>query len=360
MTIAQRIGTVAARINADTERRSWHRAIAAQALAAKYKNDASTVANKIAKDNWPDDARAQQLITRGAVTQTTTTGGYPTHDPVVTYRSLAPNSAALALFQLGLALNFEGASTIRVPSVVKASLPPSIFVEEGKAAPSVEWDFTSLILGPVKKILMMSAVSEELESCTPETASAVIGRVLADIANRGIDARAFGSADPDAANPAGLLRGVAAITAATAGLDAMAQDLANLTGAIGAAGIDPTGAVFVAGPREATIIKTKAGSKFDNPVLTTLGLPAKSVACFAPAGVVSGYQDAPTVEFGKSPAIHMVDTAPTDLSTAGAPPVVAFPVKSHYQAASISIRVRANCAWAVAPGAAQVITAVNW
>jgi hypothetical protein len=153
-----------------------------------------------------------------------------------------------------------------------------------------------------------------------------------------------------------LLHNVTPIAAAAAGLDAMTEDLGNLTGAIGAAGIDPTDAVFVAGPRESTIMQVKVGPMFDHPVLTTLGLPAKTVACFAPGAVFSGYQDAPRIETSKEAAYHF-DSAPTDISSGGG---IATPTKSLFQTDLISIRVRANLAWAVASGAAQVISAVNW
>ena len=108
----------------------------------------------------------------------------------------------------------------------------------------------------------------------------------------------------------------------------MAEDLGNLTGAIGAAGIDPTGAVFVAGPREATIMRVKVGPRFSNPILTTLGLAAKTVACFAPAGVASGYQDAPQIETGREMVLHMEEDTPTDISTAGG---AAYPAKSMFK-----------------------------
>ena len=107
---------------------------------------------------------------------------------------------------------------------------------------------------------------------------------------------------------------------------------------------------------QATIMKTKVGPKFDHPILMTLGLPAKTVACFAPAGVASGYQDAPTIESSKDAAYHF-DNAPSDISSGGG---IATPTKSLFQTDLISIRVRANCAWAVAAGAAQVVTGVNW
>ena len=337
------------------ERKSWQRAIAAHALAtAKHSNDPG----KIVRSAWPNDGRAQMIVR--AAKSPTTTAGFPTYDPVIAFRSLAPSSAALALFQMGLALSLEGASTIRIPSVAGRPVQP-VFVSEGSPAPTLQWSFNAnTVLGPARKILMLAAVTGELDEATPETASEVIGRVLSDVANRGIDATAFGYADQDTTKPAGLLHGVMPLTAATAGADAMADDLGNLVGAIGAAGIDPNGAVFVAGPREATIIKAKVGSRFDNQVLTTIDLPAKSVACFAPAGVFSGYQDPPQIETSIEAAIHFEDTTPTDISTAGTPPAVAYPTKSAFQTNLIVVRVRANLAWAVATGAAQVIAAVNW
>ena len=158
---------------------------------------------KIVKAAWPNDGRAQ-LILRGAVTPTTTAGVW-TYDPVVAFRSIAPSSAALQLFQFGLALNLEGATTIRIPSVPARPVQP-VFVSEGSPVPNLQWNFNAdLVLGPVRKILMFSAVTGEMETLTPETASAVIGRVLTDVANRGIDNVAFGTAAGDTTKPAGLL-----------------------------------------------------------------------------------------------------------------------------------------------------------
>ena len=138
----------------------------------------------------------------------------------------------------------------------------------------------------------------------------------------------------------------------------MSTDLAALVGAIGDAGIDTTDTVFVAPPREAMIIRLRAGPKFDNLVLETLGLPAKSVACFAPGATYSGYQDVPQIETRNEVALHFEDTAPAEI--VGSPGTVAAPVKSLFQMEIIAIRVRANAAWAVAPGGAQIVENVNW
>ena len=335
------------------ERRSWQRAIAGHVLACLQPGGA----DKIVKNAWPADVRAH-LITRGATTPTSR-ADYPARDVVESFRSLAPGSAALQLFQLGLMLDLRGITTIRIPHVVGLPLQP-IFIAEGAPAPAVQWSFASSVVGPGRKIVLPSAVTSELNDATPATASAVIGRVLADCTNRSIDVAAFSVQGPDdGITPAGLLFGAAPLTPSAAGVLAMAEDLGNLIGAIGAANIDPTGAVYVCGPREATMIKVLAGStKFDNPVLTTLGLPPKTIACFAPAGIASGWHDAPTIETGKESVLHMESTAPKDIVDTS--DVVAAPVKSMFQTDVISIRVRANAAWAAAAGAAQFIIGVNW
>jgi hypothetical protein len=100
------------------------------------------------------------------------------------------------------------------------------------------------------------------------------------------------------------------------------------------------------------------GPKFTNPILTTIGLPAKTVAAFAPAAVASGYQGAPNIETGKETVIHFESTTPADIVGGGG--VLAAPSKSAFQTDIIAIRVRANAAWAVASGGAQIVQNVTW
>jgi hypothetical protein len=334
-----------------SQRRSWHRAITAQALASLKRSDPI----KVLQAAWPSDDRAA-LILRAAQSPTSI-GDFPPAEKTGLFQSLAPSSAALQLFERGMQLDLAGITTVRIPNIANAP-PAPIFVGEGKPAPNVHWTFGGTVLGPAKKVLILAAVTNEMENATPDTASAVIGRVLADASNKSIDAVAFGTAAADDDQPAGLLHGVTPVAPAAAGPDAMADDLGALAGAIGAAGIDSAGAVFVCSPREATIIKTKVGPKFDYPVLATLGLPAKTVACFAPAAVASGYQDAPEIETSRTATVHFEDGTPLDI--VGLDGTMATPTKTAFQTELVSIRVRAWAAWAVTPGGAQVINNVNW
>jgi hypothetical protein len=155
-----------------------------------------------------------------------------------------------------------------------------------------------------------------------------------------------------------LLSGVTPLTAAAAGPEAMAEELFALVGAVGAAGIDPSGVVFVCSARECQMVKTKVGPKFDSLVLPSLGLPDKTVVAVAAGALASGYRDAPSVETSREALIHFEDSAPAAIiDPAGK---LATPTRSAFQTDCVALRVRAKLAWAVAPGGAQVITGVNW
>ena len=84
--------------------------------------------------------------------------------------SLAPSSAALRLFERGLKLDLSGVNTIRIPNISTWPQQPN-FVREGAPAPTVQRGLGRTIIGPARKILVMSATTGELETATPETAS---------------------------------------------------------------------------------------------------------------------------------------------------------------------------------------------
>ena len=269
------------------EARSWARAIAADALSRLGRGKAEA----ILKNEWPRDDRAA-LIHKAAVSPTSM-ASFPATNIVETFRSLAPGSAAFKLFDRSMKLDLNGISTITIPNAA-ATLQP-VFVGEGAPAPAVQLNFSGATVGPARKILILAAVSNELDDAAPENASTIIGRVLADRSNAAIDKVAFGTQADDGTTPKGLLNGVTPIAASPQNGnigpgEAATIDLGNLVKAIGDAGIDPSEAVFVAPPREALILqKATAGSGLS--VLMTLGLPAKAVAAFAPSAVASGYRD---------------------------------------------------------------------
>jgi hypothetical protein len=334
------------------EGRSLQRAVTASVLATLR----GTTPEKILRQTWPRDEGAMLLVK--APVSPLKAADYVHFDQVGAFRSMAPGSAALKLFDASVKLDLTGLTTLSVPRFSALTAKP-VFIAEAGPAPSLQLVTSGTVLGPAKKILVLSAVTKELDEATPETAVAVVGRALSDATSAAIDKTAFDTNASDSGRPAGMFYNVTPVTASsnTDKYMALADDLAALAGAIGAAGIDPNDVIYVAGPAEATKIKIRAPELSSN-VLVTLGLPSKSVAAFAPAAVYSGYQDVPNIETAEEVVIHREDTTPAEIVTT--PGVKAAPVSSFWQMYMIAIKVRAWAAWACAPGGAQIVNNVTW
>jgi hypothetical protein len=339
---------------ATEQRRSLNRALCAAVLKSGPRSQIAP--ERFCASTWPDDRQAIRIAKAVSSPTSTTTAGALQLSAVGMFRSLAPASAALKLFEAGLSIDLRGLQSVRVPSIT-AQLPTVVFIGEGDPIGAIDLSFSSNTVGPVKKLAILAAVSEELETAGPELASVVVGRVLGDAVTKGLDVAAFGSQAADGITPAGLLNTVTPITASTAAAGAMADDLGGLAAAIAGANIDASDLVYVASPRLATVIKVNASPKFDNLVLSSLAMPDKSVASFAPAAVISGFGDLPEIETSTSATINFATPA-GELVTAGG--VVGAPVFDVYQQRLIAIRLRSYAAWTCVPGGAAVVNSVTW
>jgi hypothetical protein len=306
---------------------------------------------------------ALQTMTKGAVSPTSTASAPALAvQSVRMLRRLAPKSAALRLFDAVMNVDMTGGiATVRIPNV--ATVPPAKFIAEGEPAPVVQFNTLSgAVLGPVRKIVILSAVTAELETANPESASQIIGRLLAASAEKGIDVVAFGTAAEDAAQPAGLLHNVTPIApTAGGGSAAMTGDIAALAAAIAAAGLDASDMVIVASTTQAVTLALLAGPKFNVAIYATTALPAGTVAAFAPDAIGVAIEGAPSVETSKHVALHFEDTAPLPIGTPGAPAAIAAPTRSAFQHDIVAIKCAARLTWALAaPGGAQIISGTTW
>lgn len=334
------------------EQRSWSRVIAARALSSPQRS-----AEKILRASWPSDDRAA-LIMKAAVSPTSTSDGPLLADQIAVFRSLFPGSALWRLLDNpnALKLDLKGVNTISVPHV--GNFPQPVFVGEGQPGPVVQWSMTRAVVGPAKKILVLSAVSEELEAASPQSVAGVIGRVLSDSTGKSIDFIGFDASPGDDIRPPGLLFGVAPTPPAAAAAvlqETIAADMSNLAGTIGNAGIDPSDVQFIAGPREVSLMRSLVNA--DNAIMS-LGVPSKTIIAVAPAGLASGVVGVPEISTSKEAVLHREDASPGEIVST--PGVSASPSTSMFQSFLIAVRVRAECSWAAAPGAAQVVENVNW
>lgn len=246
-----------------------------------------------------------------------------------------------------------------VPRGLNATTP--IFIAEGAPAPVVKLTFPNSMIGPAKKILVLAAVTAELENAGPEVASDIVARVISEAATRSLDAIVFDNVAASASRPAGLLNGLSPQTASTStGLAAIAADLGNLAGAIAANNVDADDLIIVANPKQATQIKFLAQQSFTNDVFSSSQVPAGRVIGIAASSVASAYSGIPTIEKTIHPALHFEDTSPLNIATPGTPPTIAAPVLSAFQQDMIAIKVRCRASWGtVAPGIAYV-NSVSW
>lgn len=332
--------------NGAAQRRSLHRALAAVALGALGKQGT----HKVLARNWPNDHMAG-LITRAA-TSPLDRSGFPQVIAINVLPLVAPRSAASQLFEKCLRLDFAGKYSFVVPSA--STVPRPSFVAEGAPIPVDQAVLATSTIGPVCKLTFLAAVTRELENAAPESASAIIGRLMAMGAARALDAAVFDTNASDASRPAGLLHNVVPLAANT-GTDAgaMVRDLRALVGAVADAGVLGE-IVLAAHPQRALALQLlPAGAQFPYAVLSSAQIDKDSVIAIGVDGVASGYDGLPTLDTSTAAVVHFADPA-LAIGTAS-------PAMSSFQQDLILLKLRIECAWGVTqPGSVQVVTNVKW
>jgi hypothetical protein len=332
------------------QRRSLVRSITAKALG---RDDPSGLLQR----TWPHDTGAETILK--AAVSPTSTSSFPSITTAATLPALAPQSASVRLFASAMQISLAGVSKVRIPYTVLTPQPG--FVGEGSAAPLAQFSLAGVDLAC--KLLILSAVTGELEAAGPEAASVVIGRALAEATAKSLDAAVFSTTAATAGTrPAGLLNGVTPITAtAGGGLAALVADLGNLAYEIADGGLSADDMVIITHPETATKIRLTASPAFANTVLGTPQVAVGTVIAVAPAGLAVAYSGVPDIETSIEAAVHFEDTSPLQIASgAQGSGVLATPTKSAFQTNLIIIKVRCRCAWAALPEAVQFLTGATW
>jgi hypothetical protein len=161
------------------ESRSFVRAMSALAISTGRKKDPASVLRAL----WNDDSRAERVLK--AVSTPLDTGSFPAIQSTVVLPMLAPAAASTRLLALGAQLSLDGLATLRLPFIGAGGRPASpAFIGEGDLAPAVDLLTSGAVLGPARKVLILSGISAELEAASGETAEQVISQALATSAER--------------------------------------------------------------------------------------------------------------------------------------------------------------------------------
>lgn len=339
-----------------SQRRSLMRAISSMALGVLHRIGAERVIG----NTWPEDHLADALVKSAIWPTTTETSGLPTFTGVRVLPSLAPQSAAVRLFErAGLKLDFQGVHEYRIPYA--AEFPAPVFIAEGAPSPVIQANLDALVVGPPAKMLFICGISGTLETYSIEAASGIITNIMTDSASKALDAAVFSDVPGDEIRPPGILHGVVAQTpVAGGGLTALVGDLKKLIGEIASAGLDTDDVVIITNPVNATSLRLLAPQPFAHSIFSTTALPVGTVVAVLPDGVATGYSGAPEINTSKQALVHFEDTAPAQIGSSGTPSVVAAPTLSAFQTDVLLLRLRTKVAWAPRSGAVQVVHSVTW
>ena len=277
------------------------------------------------------------------------------------------------LASLGANLQFgPGRGQIKVPA---RSPTPSIsgsFVAEGSPIPVRRLGLTSATLSPHKMGVISYFTKEMAKYSNPQIEGLLRQEIRGDTADT-IDTLLIDATAGSTTRPAGLLNGVSALTASTAGgWVAIMEDIDTL-----AAPFDTAKAgrqlVLLMNKREARKLSMVPGPDgkiggarqlmIDSGItpIASVNVPAGRLIMIDAADFATAAGDAPEFDLSEQAVIHAEDTSPANIGTAGSPNTVAAPVISMFQTASVALRMLLDITWAMRrTGMVQWIDGADW
>jgi HK97 family phage major capsid protein/HK97 family phage prohead protease len=250
------------------------------------------------------------------------------------------------------------------------------FVAEGAPIPVRQTAFSSLPLGLKKMAVITSFTREIYEHSTPNIDTQLRG-MISRHTSVAIDTILLDNNAATTIRPAGLRSGVSGQTpTAGGGFAALVADLKALLGVLVTAN-SLRNPVWIMNPQQALSIsltqsaagvgvfpfkaEIEAGRLMGYPVITSPTVPVTMVILLDAADFVSLTGDDPRFELSDQATLHMEDTTPLQIGTAGAPPTVAAPTRSMFQTDSIALRMIMPMNWAMRrTGLVAWVTGVTW
>ena len=274
---------------------------------------------------------------------------------------LMPDAILPQLSARGLTLSFGAAGRIIIPTRSRTPTIAGSFVGEGMAIPVRQGAFASQTLTP-KKVAVISTWTREMNDHSIPAIEGLLREAIQVDTSVAIDSVLLDANPATTIRPAGLLNGVAALTAtAGGGLAALIGDIKALEGALLASTygnlrspvwlMNP-GDILSAAMASATNTgifpfrdEVAGGSLGTVPFIKSTTVPLKTMILVDAADFVVVGGEAPRLEISDQATLHMEDTAPLDLVGPGSPGVVAAPQRSLFQTDSLALRMVLPLNW---------------
>ncbi|RLP22256.1 phage major capsid protein [Mesorhizobium sp. YM1C-6-2] len=324
------------------------------------------------------DHEATQVFVRAAVDPAkTTVSGWASElietETVAFLETLREISFYPRLAALGANLQFgPGRGQIKIPA---RSSTPSIsgsFVAEGAPIPVRRIGLTSATLSPHKMGVISYFTREIAKYSSPQIENMLRNEIRADTADT-LDTLLIDANAGSSTRPAGLLNGVSALSASSAGgWTAIMEDIDTL-----AAPFDTAKAgrslVLLMNRREARKLSMVPGpdgtfgamgkvlADAGITPISSVNVPEGRLIMIDAADFATAAGDRPEFDVSEQAVIHAEDTSPAQIGTAGTPNTVAAPVISMFQTASIALRMLMDVTWAMRrTGMVQWIDGADW
>jgi len=273
---------------------------------------------------------------------------------------LMPNGILTRLAPRGMSLSFGRAGRINIPTRSRTPTIAGSFVAEGSAIPVRQGAFTTQFLIP-KKLGVITSYTREMSIHSVPAIEGILREAIQIDTTVAVDSVLIDANAATATRPAGLLNGIAALTATSGGgFAAVVGDIKQLTGALTTATYGNTRSLtWLMNPTNINSMKLtvatntgvfpwrdelERGTLNGYPVIDSATVPANTVILVDAADFVTASGDGPTFATSDQATLHFEDTAPLDL-VAGSPGVVASPQRSLFQTDSMALRMTWDLNW---------------
>jgi HK97 family phage major capsid protein/HK97 family phage prohead protease len=349
-------------------------------LANRYRRSIDDVRQAIYGDDENTKAFIEYSQKAATAPATTTTTGWAVEliqqvnadfmDPLVA-KAIYPK-----LKGMGLSLSFGRNGKISIPTRNATPTIAGSFVGEGAPIPVRQGAFSAAVLTP-KKMAVITAWTREIDEHSVPALEGLLRDAIQNDTAVSLDAVLLDANAATSIRPAGLLNGVAGLTATSGGgIAALIGDMKQLIGALNTGtGGNIRNLVWLMNPAQVLSIQLTAnaggifpfkdeisnGKLLTHTVIESGTVTAGVVIVLDAADFVTVGGDAPRFEISDQATLHMEDTTPLAIGTAGTPPTVAAPVRSLWQTDSMALRLILPINWVLRrTGMVAWTSAVTW
>ena len=332
----------------------------------------------VLRDTYRDDEVTGAIIRAAVAPAQTTVAGWAAELVGTAIADLLQQLQLVSIYPslaaAGSRFTFGSNGVIKIPA---RSATPKIngsFVGEGQPIPVRRLGLASVTLTP-KKMAVISEFTREMAMSSTPSIESVIREAMNEDTAEAIDQALIDATAADTVRPAGLRAGVAGLTPSTAttAFDKMIADIKALIAPIVANRggrrlvllmntAQSLSLSWVVTPNGEFIFADVANGTLRNlTVITSTTVPAGMLIMVDAADFASVTGDTAQFDVSDVATLHEEDTTPLPIGTAGSPAVVAAPVRSLFQTASIAVRLLMDMNWTMRrSGMVSWMTGVTW